>query len=99
MRVRRLCGARFRESNDHVPHPRSQRLVALYRVTIDLVYFYNDDRPGDMDRKSFHSLPRLLGKDNAGHWKGRCFCVPQDSFSINDVLPPDPEELTSTFRV
>ena len=76
-----------------------QRLIALYRVTIDLVYFYNDDRPGDMERKTFHSLPRLLGKDSAGNWKGRCFCVPQDSFSVNDVLPPDPEELTSTFRV
>ena len=25
--------------------------------------------------------------------------MPQDSFSVNDVLPPDPEELTSTFRV
>jgi hypothetical protein len=76
-----------------------QRLIALYRVTIDLVYFYNDDRPGDMERKTFHSLPRVLGKDSAGNWKGRCFCMPQDSFSVNDVLPPDPEELTSTFRV
>jgi hypothetical protein len=76
-----------------------QRLIALYRVTIDLVYFSNEDKPGDMERQTFHHQPRVFTKDKAGKVKGRCFCVPQDALAVNAVLPPDPDTLKNTVRV
>jgi hypothetical protein len=76
-----------------------QRLIALYRVTVDLVYFANEDEPGNMERNTYHHQPRVFTKDKSGKVKGRCFCVPQDALGVNAVLPPDPLTLKNTFRV
>ena len=65
-----------------------QRLIALHRVTIHILYFRNQDLPGDRDS---HMAPKKA--------KAHAFCVPQDTIGTNELLPPAPTALPEIMQV
>ena len=69
-----------------------QRLIAIYRVTVDLIDFRNENIPGDMKIQTG-------GYDHQPRFKGNCCCVPQDTIAVNKYLPPGPEQLVEDFQV
>ena len=59
-----------------------QPLISLYRVTIHVLYFRNEDLPGQRDSQQ---APKKT--------KTHSFCVPQDTIGTNQLLPPPPTAL------
>jgi hypothetical protein len=65
-----------------------QRLISLYRVTIHVLYFRNEDLPGQRDS------PQAPKKT-----KTHSSCVPQDTIGTNQLLPPPPTSLPEIMQV
>ena len=64
-----------------------ERLIALYRVSVMVLAFKNDEVPGA--RKS-----TLQPK-----FKGQTFCVSQDTMTVNKLLPIHPNQLKDDLQV
>ena len=68
-----------------------QRLIAIYRVHIDIMHFSGHDTPRKKDGlDSQQQQPKL---------KGSVYCVPQDVLLLNTLLPPSHKQLPAMFQV
>lgn len=68
-----------------------QRLIAIYRIHIHMLHFRCSDVPGD--RRT------LRAGQTQPHFKGAAICVPQDTLTVQSMLPPSPTELPEIFQV
>ena len=64
-----------------------EKLIALYRVSVTVLAFKNEEVPGA--RKSTRQ-PKF---------RGQTFCVPQDTMTVNKLLPIHPNQLKEDLQV